>query len=127
MKNLLASLPSGVRIALVVLTIFYLGAATLKFFHVFDAQAFLALNAPDFWHGRYWQIVTYCLLPANFTDFLFNGIAFAFLGARLERAWTRGQFWSFCFITALGAGLGKIFLMPHSPIIFVGLSRSEEH
>jgi len=86
----------------------------------FDLGGWLALSGPTFWSGQIWRIVTYALLPAGVLDFIFNGFALILLGGRLERQWSRGEFWLYCLVTATGAGLAKVVLQGSNPLPLTG-------
>ena len=114
--------PPGIRGLLTVLLAVYLAALAGKLAGVFDLYSWLALSSPAFWNGSVWQIITYAFLPASFWDFITNAIILAVLAARLETIWTGRQLWSFCVITAGGAGLGKVLITPHSLTPLVGMA-----
>jgi membrane associated rhomboid family serine protease len=42
------------------------------------------------------------------------------LGGLLERHWSRGEFWRYCLVTAMGAGLAKVLLQFSNPLSLVG-------
>src|ERR1700690_4298689 len=116
----MAPLTPGVRALLLVLTISYLVAVAGVFSHAYNLYAPLALSGPEFWKGKVWQIVTYSLLPAGLFDFLFNWIMVLFLGACLEKLWSRRQLWAYCLIPAIGAAVAKVLIEPSSPRLMVG-------
>ncbi len=107
-----ATLTPGVRAILILLALVYLAAGIGKLTRTFDLYRWLAASAPDFWHGQIWRILTYALLPMGIMDFAMNCFALVMLGSMLERHWTRGELWLFCAITAGGAGLTAIILLP---------------
>jgi membrane associated rhomboid family serine protease len=108
----LQSLTPGVRTALIVLAAAYLAQIIGVWTSAYSLSAWLALSGPVFWHGRVWSVITFVLLPVGILDFLFNGLMIACLGPLIERAWSRGELWSYCLITATGAGLAKVVLQP---------------
>ncbi|HWH71100.1 MAG TPA: rhomboid family intramembrane serine protease [Candidatus Sulfotelmatobacter sp.] len=116
----LAPLTPGVRFLLVVLTAMALATFLGDFSHAYDLSQWLALSGPDFWTGMIWPILTYALLPATLFDFLFNWLVLLFLGSLLERVWSRTQFWTFCLVATLGAGLAKVLAQPSTPSLLVG-------
>ena len=116
----LSSLTPGVRTVLVVLVAAYLTQVIGRWSSAYNLSAWLALSGPLFWHGRVWLVFTYVLLPAGILDLLFNGMIIACLGPLIERAWSRGEFWSYCLITASGAGLVKVALQPSNPSLLIG-------
>lgn len=103
-----------------VLALAYLAEAVGRWSSAYDLSAWLALKGPAFWKGRVWSVVTYVLIPAGIMDFLFNGMLIACVGPLIERAWSRGELWSYCLITAAGAGLVKVALQPSSPVLLTG-------
>jgi len=118
--RLLSSLTPGVRLALGVLAAAYLAEALGRWSSAYDLPSWLALSGPAFWKGRVWTAITYFLLPAGILDFLFNGMLIACLGPSIERLWSRGEFWSYCLITAAGAGLVKVMLQSSNPALLLG-------
>jgi len=119
-QRFLAALTPGVRFSLALLTAIYLLAVIGTMTHAFDLYGWLPLNGPKLWSGQIWRLVTYALLPAGILDFLMNGIALVMLGGLLERHWSRGQFWLYCLVAAMGAGLAKVLLQFSSPMLLVG-------
>jgi membrane associated rhomboid family serine protease len=75
-----------------------------------DFVTFLGLSFSGFCGGRYWQLITYPLIPNDFFGFLISIISIGALGPRLERTWSRREFWSFCLIITIGVGLCKFAL-----------------
>ena len=116
-----SSLTPGVRAVLIVLTVAYLAGVIGLWSGAYNLSAWLALSGPGFWHGRVWSVVTFVLLPAGILDLLFNGVMIACLGPLIERAWSRGELWSYCLIAAAGAGLVKVILQPSSPALLIGV------
>ncbi len=119
-QRFLAALTPGVRFLLALLTAIYLLAVIGTMTHAFDLYGWLPLSGPKLWSGQIWRLVTYALLPAGILDFLMNGIALVMLGGLLERHWSRGQFWLYCLVAAVGAGLAKVLLQFSSPMPLVG-------
>ena len=116
----LQSLTPGVRAALGVLALAYLAEVIGRWSSAYDLSAWLALSGPTFWKGRVWSVVTFVLLPAGLLGFLFNGMMIACLGPLIERVWSRGELWSYCLITAAGAGLVKVAFQPSNPALLIG-------
>ena len=116
----LQSLTPGVRTALIVLAAAYLAQIVGLWSSAYNLSAWLALSGPGFWHGRVWSLITFILAPAGILDLLFNGMMIACLGPLIERAWSRGELWSYCLITATGAGLAKVVLQPSNPALLIG-------
>ena len=116
----LPSLTPGVRAVLVVLAAVYLAEAIGVWTSAYSLSAWLALSGPGFWHGRVWAVITFVLVPAGILGLLFNGMMIACLGPLIERAWSRGELWSYCLITATGAGLVKVALQPSNPALLIG-------
>jgi membrane associated rhomboid family serine protease len=117
-----SSLPPGVRTLISVSVFVFLANGVGDLFQIFNLRNYFVLNSPAFWKGAFWQFITHPFLPANFTDLLVNLFLLVALGPRLEQNWSRNQFWSFCFISASGAGLAKILFASHSSIPFSGYS-----
>jgi membrane associated rhomboid family serine protease len=116
----LQSLTPGIRTVLGVLAVVYLVEAMGRWSSAYDLSTWLVLKGPAFWKGRVWLVVTFVLLPAGIMDFLFNGMQIACLGPLIERAWSRAELWSYCLITAAGAGLVKVALQPSSHVLLTG-------
>lgn len=116
-QRLLASLTPGVRVLLGGMTIIYLAAIVGNATHTFDLYRWFAMNAPDFWHGQVWRIISYVLLPAGILDFVMNAFALVVIGSMLERHWRRGEFWLFCFISAAGAGFTAALFSVSPPLV----------
>src|ERR1035441_4650952 len=116
----LQSLTPGVRATLFVLAAAYLAEVIGFWSSAYNLSAWLALSGPSFWHGRVWSVITFVLVPAGILDLLFNGLMIACLGPLIERAWSRGELWSYCLITATGAGLVKVALQPSNPALLTG-------
>ena len=116
----IAPVTAGARVVLLILTVAYVIALFGVFSHSYDLYSPLALSAPDFWHGKFWQIATYALLPAGIFDFLFNWVMILFLGTCLEKLWSRWRLWSYCLVSVIGAGLLKVLLGAAHPQLMVG-------
>src|ERR1017187_6683057 len=119
-QHSMQSLTPGVRAVLIVLAAAYLAQIIGVWTSAYSLSAWLALSGPVFWHGRVWSVVTFVLLPAGILVLLFNGLMIACLGPLIERVWSRGEFWSYCLITATGAGLAKVVLQPSNPALLIG-------
>lgn len=119
-QRFLAMLTPGVRILLCVLATIYLAAVIGRGFRIYDLYSWLALSGQTFWSGQMWRIATFVLLPVGILDFLMNSIALVMLGGLLERHWSRREFWLYCLVTTLGAGLAFACLQFSSPMPFVG-------
>jgi len=118
----LASLTPGVRTLLCLLSVVYLAAVIGKFSHAYDLHRWLAVSGPNFWHGQVWELITYPLLPAAVLDFVFNSLMIVLLGGLIERAWSRSEFWTYCAVTAAGAGLAKVILQFSNPFPMAGMA-----
>ena len=110
----------GPRVLLGLLAAACLLAFIGNWLRVFDLYGWSALSGPKFWRGQVWRLVTYALLPAGILDFLMNGIALVMLGGVLERHWSRGELWLYCFVAAAGAGGAKVLLQISNPSPLVG-------
>jgi membrane associated rhomboid family serine protease len=124
MKGTLAALRSsltpGVATLLALQVAVGLAQAVGHLLSAWNLSPWLALSGPAFWHGRLWQIVTYVLALESLMEFLTGALFLFFLGPRIERTWSRGQFWSFCLLVVAGAGLIKVLLQPASPFPMTG-------
>jgi membrane associated rhomboid family serine protease len=82
----------------------------------------LAVSGPNFWHGQVWELITYPLLPMAVLDFVFNSLMIVLLGGLLERIWSRAEFWTYCTVAAVGAGLAKVILQSSNPFPMTGMA-----
>ena len=105
-----AGLTPGVRVLLSLQAACFLLALAGQMTGTVDLHRWLAMGAPEVWHGQIWRLVTYALLPAGVLDFAMTALALVMLGPLLERHWTRRALWLFCGIAAGGAGLGDLLL-----------------
>lgn len=119
-QRFLSPLTLGVRVLLFVLAVTYVVAVSGIVLRAYNVYPWLGLNGPAFWHGRIWPIATYAFLPATFFDFLFNWLIVLFLGAYIEKVWSRRQLWVYCLISTVGAGTAKVLLDPSGPSLMVG-------
>ena len=120
LKHVGSALTPGVRGLIVVLLATYVAALAGRFTGAYDLEGWLALSPRGVWQGQVWRLITYSFLPNAVFDFVLNGFALAMLGTLLERAWTRGQLWSYYLIVAAGTGLVRFALAPSTAWLFVG-------
>ena len=118
----LAALTPGVRVLLCLLSAVYLAAVIGNYSHAYDLNRWLAVSGPNFWRGQIWELITYPLLPLAVLDFVFNSLMIILLGGLLERAWSRAEFWTYCAVTAIGAGLAKVILQFSNPVPMTGMT-----
>jgi membrane associated rhomboid family serine protease len=78
-----------------------------------------SLTSTRFWSGQIWRVLTYAFLPATMVDFVINGAAVGMLSWWMERAWSRREIWLYCLICAVGTGLCRVLLLPHSSAMMV--------
>ena len=121
-QRFLASLTPGVRVLLCLSSAVCLAAAIGNYSRAYDLNRWLAVSGPNFWHGQIWELITYPLLPTAVLDFVFNSLMIVLLGGLLERAWQRGEFWTYCAVTAVGAGLAKVILQFSNPVPMTGMA-----
>jgi membrane associated rhomboid family serine protease len=119
-KRLMEVLTPGVRVLLGVLVAVWVAAVLGQVLKAYDLPGWLVLSGPQCWHGQVWRLATYALVPAGVLDLLLNGVALALLGGLLERHWSRGEFWGYCLVAALGAGLAKAGLDGSGPLPLMG-------
>lgn len=108
---------TGVYLMQTVLSLFEGPAASLQFIEWFG----LVPRAVT--HGlRLWQPVTYLFLHGGLWHLLINMFVLWMFGADLERTWGTRRFYTYYFLTGIGAGLIDVLVMtlldPH------GLGRS---
>lgn len=75
-----------------------------------------------FWHGMFWQPVSYMFLHGGFIHLLFNMFVLWMFGGPLESVWGSKRFTTYYFICGIGAGVLNAAIMPNSPIPTVGAS-----
>jgi membrane associated rhomboid family serine protease len=120
LKRVGSALPPGVRGLLLFLLATYAAVLLGRFTGAYDLAGRLALAPLAVRQGQVWRLVTYSFLPNAIFDFILNGFALALLGILLERAWTRGQLWSYFLIVAAGTGVVRFALSPSAAMSFVG-------
>lgn len=98
------------------------GSGDGKFSHAYDLYRWLGVSGPNFWHGQVWELITYPLLPMTALDFVFNSLMIVLLGGLLERIWSRAEFWTYCAVAAVGAGLARVVLQFSSPFPMTGMA-----
>jgi membrane associated rhomboid family serine protease len=68
-------------------------------------------------HGWLWQPFTYLFLHAGFWHLFWNMLFLWMFGCQVERAWGQRRFYSYYFLTGVGAGLFtvlvKVLIDPH--------------
>jgi len=121
-QRFVSSLTPGVRCALAIWTLFYLTDGALGFFHIASLSDWVGMTGPAVRHGQIWRLAAYGLLPANIMDLLANGISVVVFGGMLERLWRPRDFFLYCAIATVGAGLAKLALQPSSLIPLLGPS-----
>lgn len=121
-KNWWWMVPLGVRGVLLLLAFIYAVATVGSKASVFDLSALIGLKSVDFWHGRWWTLMTFWMMPAGLADFLFNGLLLVMLGGRLERAWSRFEFWTFFLVGVAGSGMAKVLINPSSDVALLGIA-----
>jgi membrane associated rhomboid family serine protease len=106
---------------------------------VFLIQTLLKLLAPLSWnlwylhefglvplavtHGlRIWQPVTYLFLHDGILHILFNMLFLWMFGADLERTWGTRRFYSYFFLTGIGAGLTTVLVKTLLYPVWAGVS-----
>jgi membrane associated rhomboid family serine protease len=119
-RRFLGPVTPGARGLLLMLTVAYVVAVAGIFSHTYNVYPCLALNGPGFWKGKIWLIATYVLLPSGLLDFIFNWFMILVLGTLLERVWSRGQFWLYCLVCVIGAGIVKVIVQPSAHVAMVG-------
>ena len=67
-----------------------------------------ALSAAGMEEGRFWQLITYAFLHANFWHLLFNMAALWFAGRIVERVMGTGRFLALYAASAVAGGLAQI-------------------
>lgn len=68
-------------------------------------------------HGWFWQPFTYLFLHAGFWHLFWNMLFLWMFGCQVERAWGQRRFYTYYFVTGVGAGLFtvlvKVLMDPH--------------
>lgn len=120
-KNWWWMVPSGVRGLLLLLAFVYVVGTVGSKVSAFNLAALIGLKSVDFWHGHWWTLLTFWVLPTGLADFLFNGLLLAMLGGRLERGWSRIEFWTFFLIGVVGSGAATVLINPSSDVALLGI------
>jgi membrane associated rhomboid family serine protease len=121
-QRFLGALKPGTRTLLILLVVFYWAEVVGSMARSFSLADWLTLSGPQFRSGQIWRLASYALLPAGILDFIMNSIALVCLGGMIERHWSRGEFWLFCLVAAVGAGLAKVLLQWSSPLPLIGMA-----
>jgi len=117
-----SSLPRGIRLLLAACVLIYVISILAEWSDAYDVPTLLGLSGRTVWAGEIWRLFTHLFISANIFDLLMNGVALAVFGPRLQKAWTAGQFWSYCAIVGAATAAAKVFLLPRSDQLFMGLS-----
>lgn len=118
-RNFLQPLKTGTRVLVLVMSLFYIAALVGGLTKQFNLFEWLGLRSTSVWHGEIWRVVSYAFVSPNLFNFVISIIMVAMLGAFLERVWSPKEFWSFCIVSAAGAGLAKILITPASENMIV--------
>lgn len=113
-------LPPGVRGLLMLLAIVYAVEIAGSMSGAFDLATLIGLKPVDFWHGRWWTLMIFWVLPTGLADFLLSGVMLVMLGGRLERVWSRIEFWTFFLVGVAGSGVARVLLNPSSEFAMLG-------
>jgi len=93
---------------------------------IFKLQGVLSFNfgliPAAFFAGKFWMIVTYMFLHANFWHIFFNMLALWMFGSILEQEWGSKEFLKYYMLTGLGGGLSYALFNMHSTVPTVGAS-----
>lgn len=116
--NLLA----GTRVLIGILLMAAIARWVIKAFGGVDIATYLALHPADVMKGYVWQLFSHALLPGGVFDLIINLLMIAFLGSKVEYAWSKNELVSYGLICALGAGLIKLAAAHYAPAPMVGSS-----
>jgi membrane associated rhomboid family serine protease len=119
-QRFVSSLTPGVRWVLSIWTVLFLSAYALDFFHIANVSGWLFMSSPAVLHGQVWRLASYALLPVSLLDLLINGFCVVVFGGMLERIWPRRDFFLYCLIAAVGAGLANLALRTFSSSPLLG-------
>ena len=76
-----------------------------------DLNEYLALYYPGSDKFRWWQIITYMFMHANFSHIFFNMFALWMFGNILEQVWGSKRFFTYYMVTGIGAAVVHIAVM----------------
>ena len=119
-QRFLAWITPGAAGVLWLLLVVYLAMLLGSVLHLYDLAGWLALTGPKLFAGQAWRLLTYAWLSPGLPFLIGNALSFIFLGILLERFWTRGDFWLYCAVTAMGAGLARVCLQPSGGMPLMG-------
>ncbi len=110
----------GVRLVLALMVVSFLVGLVGTLTSTYTLSTWLALSSPAFWRGQIWLVLTYVVLATSLWELLINGLVIAWLGSRLERLWSRREFWIYCLLVTAGSGLVKVLVQPSAPSPLAG-------
>lgn len=114
------SLPFAVLALLCVMLGVYLADALAGAFDLFSVYRCFWLSPAALWEGQAWRLLTYVLLPSGFFDLLMSGLMVVWLGSRVARIWSRMEFFLYCGICAVGAGVVRVLISPDANEAILG-------
>lgn len=76
-----------------------------------DLNEYLALYYPGSDKFKWWQIITYMFMHANFSHIFFNMFALWMFGNILEQVWGSKRFFTYYMVTGIGAAVVHIAVM----------------
>lgn len=111
-QRFLQALPPGVRGVLLLLAGAWAINLVGNLTGWFSLPHWAGWSSSAVWKGQVWRLATYSLIPAGLLDLVGTAVFLLMCGPPVERAWSRGEFWSYCFLAALGTGAAGLLLRP---------------
>lgn len=103
-QRFLQALPPGVRGVMLLLASAWMINLAGNLTDWFSLSYWAAWNSSAVWKGQVWRLATYCVIPAGLLDLVGTGVFLWMCGPPVERAWSRGEFWSYCLLAAVATG-----------------------
>jgi len=86
------------------LAFFLLHSIGIHFFS-WSPVSWFGLSSSMFWHGHFYQIISYPLVQTELLHFIFDALLFWFLGSELESQWGVRTFLFFLLCSSIGGGV----------------------
>ncbi len=81
----------------------------------------LWLDPAAVFEGEVWRLFSFGFLPAGILDLLLGGIGIVWFGSRVARVWRGREFFGYCGICVLAAGVGRVLVSAGGNEVVLGL------
>ena len=116
----LAWITPGAQVWVGVFLAVYLAAVLGGVAHFFDLAGWLGLMGPKLFGGQVWRLMTYAVLSPGIGPLIGNCLGVVFMGFLLEKYWSRGEFWLYGAVTAIGGGLAYVAMHASDGVALIG-------